>query len=100
MLRSAGYEHVAFARYDTDICIGRTLDEAVEFAVAVGPAGEIIQLAGEGGELLRALISGPTAFGPVQAPDSSPRGFLRPSNPGRGVKHCGRPIIRARPDNA
>lgn len=56
MLRSAGYEHVAFARYDTDICIGRTLDEAVEFAVALGPAGEIIQLAGEGGELLRGQI--------------------------------------------
>ena len=38
MLRSAGYEHIAFARYDTDICIGRNLDEAVEFALALGPA--------------------------------------------------------------
>jgi ubiquinone/menaquinone biosynthesis C-methylase UbiE len=53
MLRSAGYEHIAFARYDTDICIGRNLDEAVEFALALGPAGEIIRLAGETGELLR-----------------------------------------------
>ncbi len=53
MLRSAGYEHIAFARYDTDICIGRNLDEAVEFALALGPAGEIIRLAGEAGELLR-----------------------------------------------
>ena len=36
----AGYEHIAFARFDAEICIGRTLDEAVEFAVALGPAGE------------------------------------------------------------
>jgi ubiquinone/menaquinone biosynthesis C-methylase UbiE len=53
MLRGAGYDHIAFARCDTDICIGRTLDEAVEFALALGPAGEIIRLAGEAGELLK-----------------------------------------------
>jgi len=56
MLRSAGYEHIAFARYDTDICIGRNLDEAVEFALALGPAGEIIRLAGETGELLKGQV--------------------------------------------
>lgn len=50
MLRSAGYERVAFERFDTDICIGRTLDDAVEFAMALGPAGEIIRLAGDDGE--------------------------------------------------
>ena len=37
--RSAGYEHVTFARYDTDICIGRNLDEAVEFAFGAGSCG-------------------------------------------------------------
>ena len=56
MLRSAGYEHIAFARYDTDICIGRNLDEAVEFALALGPAGEVIRLAGEAGERLRGQV--------------------------------------------
>ena len=49
MLRGAGYEHIAFTRYDTDVCIGRTLDDAVEFASAL--AGEIIRLAGEAGEM-------------------------------------------------
>ena len=53
MLRGAGYEHIAFTRYDTDVCIGRTLDDAVEFASALGPAGEIIRLAGEAGEMCR-----------------------------------------------
>ena len=56
MLRSAGYEHIAFARYDTEICIGRNLDEAVEFALALGPAGEIIRLAGEAGERVRGQV--------------------------------------------
>ncbi len=49
MLHSAGYDHVTFERFDTDICIGRDLDEAIEFAMTLGPAGEIIRLAGEEG---------------------------------------------------
>jgi len=48
-MRAAGYERIAFERFDTDICIGRDLHEAVEFAMALGPAGEIIRLAGEEG---------------------------------------------------
>jgi ubiquinone/menaquinone biosynthesis C-methylase UbiE len=50
MLKGAGYERVAFERYDADICIGKTLEDAVEFAMALGPAGEIIRLAGEEGQ--------------------------------------------------
>jgi len=49
MLHAAGYDRITFERYDTDICIGRDLAEAVEFAMALGPAGEIIRLAGEEG---------------------------------------------------
>jgi ubiquinone/menaquinone biosynthesis C-methylase UbiE len=49
MLRGAGFDRIGFERYDTDICIGKNLDEAVEFAMALGPAGEIIRLAGEEG---------------------------------------------------
>jgi ubiquinone/menaquinone biosynthesis C-methylase UbiE len=49
MLKGAGYECVAFERYDADICIGKTLEDAVDFAMALGPAGEIIRLAGEEG---------------------------------------------------
>jgi len=47
MLRSAGYHRIGFERFDADICIGRDLSEAVEFAMALGPAGEIMRLAGE-----------------------------------------------------
>jgi ubiquinone/menaquinone biosynthesis C-methylase UbiE len=56
MLRAAGYDRIAFERYDTQICIGRTLDDAVEFALALGPAGEIIRLAGAAGELRKQQV--------------------------------------------
>jgi ubiquinone/menaquinone biosynthesis C-methylase UbiE len=49
MMRAAGYERVTFERFDTDICIGRDIDEAIDFAMALGPAGEIIRLAQEEG---------------------------------------------------
>jgi ubiquinone/menaquinone biosynthesis C-methylase UbiE len=49
MLRGAGFDRIGFARYDTEVRIGETLDDAIEFAMALGPAGEIIRLAGEEG---------------------------------------------------
>ena len=49
MLRIAGFERVSFERYDTDICLGKNIDDAIEFAMALGPAGEIIRLAGDEG---------------------------------------------------
>ena len=52
MLQSVGFVRVGFERYDVDMCIGRDMDEAIEFALAIGPAGEIIRLAEEEGERL------------------------------------------------
>jgi ubiquinone/menaquinone biosynthesis C-methylase UbiE len=56
MMKSAGYEGIGFERFDADICIGRDLEDAVEFAMALGPAGEIIRLAGEEGERLKPRV--------------------------------------------
>lgn len=53
MMRAVGYDRITFERFDTDICIGRNVDEAIEFAMALGPAGEIIRLAEEEGERLK-----------------------------------------------
>jgi len=50
MLQAAGFERVAFERYDRHIRIGRDMDDAIAFAMALGPAGEIIRLAGAEGE--------------------------------------------------
>jgi ubiquinone/menaquinone biosynthesis C-methylase UbiE len=56
MLKSAGFDHIVFERFDADICIGRNLDDAVEFAMALGPAGEIMRLAGAEGERLKPRV--------------------------------------------
>lgn len=53
MMRGVGYDRITFERFDSDICIGRDIDEAIEFAMALGPAGEIIRLAAEEGERLK-----------------------------------------------
>lgn len=56
MLVGAGYTQIALERCDLDICIGRDLEEAVQFAMALGPAGEILRLAGEQGERARERV--------------------------------------------
>ena len=79
MLRVAGYERIAFERFDTEICIGRALDDAIAFAMALGPAGEIIRLAGKDGEerkgevvaALRETFAGRLRDGGVMMPSSS-----------------------------
>jgi ubiquinone/menaquinone biosynthesis C-methylase UbiE len=57
MMQAAGFRNVCFQRHDCDICIGADMDEAVEFAMALGPAGEIIRLAAEEGERLRPKVA-------------------------------------------
>lgn len=88
MLRAAGFEHITFERYDCDICIGRDMADAIEFAMALGPAGEIIRLAGEEGikrkpqvvaALKEALEPYSRANG-VWAPSST--WFISAANPG------------------
>ena len=57
MLLAAGFINVTFERFDINICIGRDLEDAIEFAMALGPAGEIIRLAGAEGERLRPTVA-------------------------------------------
>jgi ubiquinone/menaquinone biosynthesis C-methylase UbiE len=45
-LLAAGYTDIAFERSDAPIEIGRDLDEALQFALALGPAGEVVRLSG------------------------------------------------------
>ena len=53
ILVSAGYEDICLARCDTQMLIGRDLAEAIDYLMALGPAGEIIRLAGEDAERIR-----------------------------------------------
>lgn len=45
-LTAAGFTDIAFARSDADLSLGANLDEAVDFALTVGPAAERLRLAG------------------------------------------------------
>jgi ubiquinone/menaquinone biosynthesis C-methylase UbiE len=51
MLEAAGFTEVeVFERIDADVCIGRTIDEAIDYQLLVGPSGEIIREAAELGQ--------------------------------------------------
>jgi SAM-dependent methyltransferase len=81
ILVRAGFEDVSLHRCDLEITIGANLDEAVEFVMALGPAGELIRVAGSQAEGRRSDIvaslheelaefQGPNGTG-VRAPASS-----------------------------
>lgn len=46
-LRIAGFDQIRFERVDAKLMVGRNLDEAVAFQLALGPAGEVYREAGE-----------------------------------------------------
>jgi ubiquinone/menaquinone biosynthesis C-methylase UbiE len=78
MLKAAGFVGITFERFDTDICIGRDLDDAIEFAMALGPAGEIIRLAGEDGQRLKPRVA--AALRETLAVYERPDGIWAPSS--------------------
>jgi ubiquinone/menaquinone biosynthesis C-methylase UbiE len=80
ILRSAGFGDIALRRCDIPILIGRDMDEAIEFVMALGPAGEILRLAGDSAadrhdEVRTALHEGLSDYaeadGSVRAPAST-----------------------------
>jgi hypothetical protein len=51
MLEAAGFTKVeVFDRIDADMCVGRTVEEAIDYQMLVGPSGEIVREAGEEGQ--------------------------------------------------
>jgi SAM-dependent methyltransferase len=47
VLQASGFDGIKLERYDAPLSVGADLDEAVAFAMALGPAGELLRLAGE-----------------------------------------------------
>jgi len=48
IMKAAGFDNVVlFRRNDADICIGTSMEEALDYQILVGPSGEIIREAGE-----------------------------------------------------
>lgn len=51
MLSAAGFENIElFKRNDASVCIGTSVEEALDFQILVGPSGEIIREAAELGQ--------------------------------------------------
>jgi SAM-dependent methyltransferase len=73
VLVRAGFEDISLHRCDIQIAIGADLDQAVEFVMALGPAGELIRLAGVQVEELRSNIVAAVheALAEFQEPDGS-----------------------------
>ena len=57
IMKAAHFERIDLIRTDCEICLGANLEEAVAFGMALGPAGEIIRLAGPQGERLRPRVA-------------------------------------------
>jgi hypothetical protein len=45
-LEIAGYKDIDFVRIDAEVFVGRDVDDAVAFQLAIGPAGEVYREAG------------------------------------------------------
>jgi hypothetical protein len=56
MMKSAGYVDIEFTRVDAPVLVGRTVRDAIDFQLAIGPAGEVFREAGEESEQKREQI--------------------------------------------
>jgi ubiquinone/menaquinone biosynthesis C-methylase UbiE len=57
VLVHAGYEDISLARQDLRYTVGRSLDEAVAVAMAIGPAAEVLRMWGERVDDIRPKIA-------------------------------------------
>jgi hypothetical protein len=56
MMKAAGYDRIEFRRVDAPVLVGKDVDDAIAFQLAIGPAGEVFREAGALGEAKRAEI--------------------------------------------
>jgi SAM-dependent methyltransferase len=70
-LKIAGFEEIALQRCDLPMKVGADLDQAVEFGMALGPAGEVLRLWGDRVDEVRPEIAAKirTAIADFETPD-------------------------------
>lgn len=56
MMQIAGYENVTFQRVDAQVLVGNNVQDAIDFQLAIGPAGEVFREAGDEAEQKRDII--------------------------------------------
>ncbi len=79
MMKSAGFEDIHFERVDAPVLVGRTIEDAIGFQLAIGPAGEVFREAGEKAEEKREEIE--AALGEaIKAQKMEEDGIVMPSS--------------------
>jgi len=70
-LKSAGFVDISLRRFDAPLKIGATLDEAIALNLALGPAAEVVRLAGDAADAVRPRIEAllREALAPFVTPD-------------------------------
>ncbi|MCG8545066.1 MAG: class I SAM-dependent methyltransferase, partial [Alphaproteobacteria bacterium] len=56
MMEVAGYEDVTFERVDALVLVGQAVEDAIDFQLTLGPAGEVFREAGDEAEAKRGAI--------------------------------------------
>jgi ubiquinone/menaquinone biosynthesis C-methylase UbiE len=56
ILTAAGFTDIELERHDAKVLVGNTVDDAIDFQLAMGPAGEIVREAGPLGEAKRPAV--------------------------------------------
>src|SRR5262249_33326744 len=77
ILRAAGFERIALRRIDIGMFVGRDPDEAVDVALALGPAAETVRLAGEDAGRVRPLVE--QDLRALAEEDRAPEGSVAPA---------------------
>jgi SAM-dependent methyltransferase len=78
ILINAGFEDIVLHRCDISYLMGRDLEEAVALNMALGPAGEVIRLAGEEADEIRPQLA--KEIGEALSDFVSPQGVIGPSS--------------------
>ena len=79
MMEIAGYEEITFERIDAPVLIGHDVRDAIEFQLAIGPAGEVFREAGAEAEAKRDEIEAALAEA-IRTQAKTAEGIIMPSS--------------------
>jgi hypothetical protein len=79
MMKSAGYEDIEFVRVDAEVLVGKSVSDAIDFQLALGPAGEVFREAGDLAEQKRPEIEAALAEA-IRKESASAEGIFMPSS--------------------
>lgn len=79
MMKAAGYSDITFTRVDAPVLVGRDVQDAIAFQLAIGPAGEVFREAGQLAEDRRPEIEAAMAKA-IEAAETGKDGIVMPSS--------------------